>query len=69
MYFCVFEHLLAASAWYQGARPNHQHQADQDDQEDPAAQERNHQIDKMVIFIRLIVMCVRKKNSSSSFMM
>lgn len=28
--------LLAASAWYQGAQPHHQHQADQDDQEDPA---------------------------------
>lgn len=32
------EHLLAASAWYQGARANHQHQADQHDQEDPAIQ-------------------------------
>lgn len=26
---------MAASAWYQVDLPNHQHQADQDDQEDP----------------------------------
>lgn len=31
-------YLLAALAWYQGALANHQHQADQHDQEDPAIQ-------------------------------
>lgn len=40
------EHLLAASAWYQGAQPHHQHRADQHDQEDPAIQKRHNQIFK-----------------------
>lgn len=54
------ENLLAASAWYQGALPNHQHQADQHDQEDPAIQKRHHQIYKMINFRRLTVACGRK---------
>lgn len=35
------EYLLAALAWYQGVLANHQHQADQHDQEDPAIQSRH----------------------------
>lgn len=37
---CVIRGLLAASAWYQGAQPHRRHQADQDDQVDPAARNK-----------------------------
>lgn len=69
LYVLCCEHLLAASALYQGARPNHQHQADQHDQEAPAIQKGNHQIDNMITFNRFIWTHVRKKNILNIFLL